>query len=55
MKEKASLPIITKPADYKGDEIFNINTRAEDIFALCAKNKNLRTAGNDLRMTPVII
>ncbi len=55
MKEKATLPIITKPADYHGDEIFNINSRAEDIFALCAKNKNLRTAGNDLRMTPIII
>lgn len=55
MKEKATLPIITKPADYKGDAIFNLNTRAEDIFALCAQNKNLRRAGSDLRMTPVII
>ena len=55
MKEKATLPIITKPADYKGDTIFNFNTRAEDIFALCAQNKNLRRAGSDLRMTPVII
>lgn len=55
MKEKATLPIITKPADYKGDTIFNLNTRAEDIFTLCAQNKNLRRAGSDLRMTPVII
>ena len=55
MKDKATLPVITKPADYAGDEIFNINSRAEDIFALCAKNKKLRRAGNDLRMTPIII
>ena len=55
MKDKATLPVITKPADYKGDEIFDINSRAEDIFALCAKNKDLRTGGNDLRMTPIII
>ena len=55
MKEKSTLPIITKPADYQGDAIFDINSRAEDIFALCAKNKTLRTAGNDLRMTPVIV
>lgn len=55
MKEKATLPVITKPADYAGDAIFNLNSRAEDIFSLCANNENLRRAGNDLRMTPVII
>ena len=55
MKDKATLPVITKPADYHSDEIFDINSRAEDIFALCAKNRDLRTAGNDLRMTPIII
>ncbi len=55
MKEKATLPIITKPANYEGDAIFNINTRSEDIFALAAPENNLRRSGNDLRITPIII
>ena len=55
MKDKATLPIITKSADYKGDEIFEINSRAEDIFALCARNRELRKAGNDLRTTPIML
>ncbi len=55
MKKKATLPIITKPADYKGDAIFNLNARAEDIFALAAPSADLRRGGNDLRMTPIII
>ena len=55
MKEKATLPVIIKPADYKGDTIFNLNTRAEDIFSLCAPLENLRCGGNDLRMTPVVM
>ncbi len=55
MKEKATLPIIIKPADYKGDTIFNLNARAEDIFSLCAPDKSQRTGGNDMRMTPVVM
>lgn len=54
MKKTATLPIITKPADYVGDAIFNINSRAEDIFALCSADKSKRCAGTDLRMTPII-
>ena len=55
MKDKADLPIIIKPADYKGDTIFNLNTRAEDIFSLCAPEVNNRCGGNDLRMTPIVM
>lgn len=54
MKTRAKLPVITKPADYHGDTLFNFNSRADDIFALCAVNESLRRAGNDLRITPVM-
>ncbi len=52
MKKKSTLPVITKPADFKGDMIFDFNTRAEDIFALCGADTR---SGNDLRMTPIMI
>ncbi len=55
MKETATLPIIIKPADYVGDPIFNINSKAEDIFALCSLDPQKRTGGSDLRMTPIIL
>ena len=54
MKEKATLPIITKPADYKGDVIFIINSQAEDIFSLASLNPSKRRAGNDIRLTPLM-
>ncbi len=55
MKKTASLPMIIKPSDYHGDTIFNINTRAEDIFALCSPKKDKRRGGSDLSMTPFIL
>lgn len=55
MKRTASLPIIIKPADYDGDTIFDLSSKAEDIFSLCAENENLRIGGNDLRRTPIIL
>lgn len=54
MKSSATLPIITKPADYKGDPIFYKTNQAEDIFSLCSSNPLKRIGGNDLRMTPII-
>ncbi len=55
MKETATLPVIIKPADYEGDPIFDINAKAEDIFALCSADPEKRAGGSDLRMTPVIL
>ena len=52
MKEKATLPIVTKPADFKGDTIFDFNSKAEDIFSLCGCDTR---AGSDLRMTPIMM
>ena len=55
MKLKSKLPIVIKPADYQGDAIFDINSRAEDIFALCAPSKEKRRGGSDLVMTPFVL
>lgn len=55
MKTAAVLPVITKAADYAGDEIFSINNRAEDLFALCAPHPSLRHGGTDITHSPVII
>lgn len=55
MKKSAALPIITKAADFKNNEIFEFNHRAEDIFALCAPEKKLRQGGSDIRTAPVIL
>lgn len=55
MKQTASLPVITKAADFKGSKIFDINNTAEDIFALCAPTTDLRKGGRDITTTPVII
>lgn len=55
MKLKATLPIIIKPSDYKGDLIFNKNAQAEDIFSLCSSDPQKRKGGSDLRMTPIIL
>ena len=52
MKEKSTLPIVTKPADFKGDTIFDFNSKAEDIFSLCGCDTR---AGSDLRMTPIMM
>ncbi len=55
MKQDATLPVIIKAADYNGDEIFDFNTRAEDIFSMCSLDVTKRNAGQDIRKSPVII
>lgn len=54
MKTAARLPVIVKAADYSGDEIFDINKQAEDIFSLCAVSPQLRKGGRDITVSPVI-
>ena len=55
MKKTTRLPVIIKPSDYDGDTIFNLNSRAEDIFSLCSPRKENRIGNSDLRMTPIVI
>lgn len=54
MKDYAELPVIVKAADYKSDKIFRASNRAEDIFSLCCTDPSLRSAGRDLKTTPII-
>ncbi|MGN1115587.1 MAG: nucleotidyltransferase family protein, partial [Candidatus Ornithomonoglobus sp.] len=55
MKTAARLPVIIKAADYRVDEIFEINRRAEDIFSLAAREPELRAGGRDILTPPVIL
>lgn len=55
IKTTAALPVITKPADFGGDEIFSFGNIAEDIFSLCAPTPELRCAGRDLTQSPVVL
>ncbi|MGN0163537.1 MAG: nucleotidyltransferase [Candidatus Ornithomonoglobus sp.] len=55
MKTAARLPVIIKAADYSGDEIFDINRQAEDIFSLAAREPELRAGGRDILTPPVIL
>lgn len=50
----ATLPVITKPADFI-DDIFRFNNSAEDVFSLCAPTQELRRGGYDLTRSPVVI
>lgn len=60
MKEKASLPIVTKPASAKDLEdraamVYTKCARADDLYALCYSEKTQRTGGRTWRQSPVII
>ena len=55
MKTSSSLPVVIKPADRRGDSIFDLNSRAEDVFALTAPSPELRRGGRDLMTSPVVL
>lgn len=55
MKKTAKLTIITKAADFRNNEIFLFNNRAEDLFALCSTDESMRKCGRDIATTPVIV
>ena len=55
MKTAAALPVVIKPADGRGDAIFDLNCRAEDVFALAAPTPELRRGGRDLTNSPVVL
>lgn len=55
MKSTASLPVVTKAANFRGNRIFDTNRSAESIFSLCAENPNLRIGERDITTTPIII
>lgn len=54
LKNRSTLPIITKAADYKGSSpLFDMDVRATDIAALC-ENKN-KKSGRDFTVSPHIL
>jgi len=56
IKERASIPLITKAADYDPDEaLFALDVRAQDLWSLGCKNPTLRRAGRDFTTSPVIL
>ncbi len=55
-KEKCSVPIITKTADFKSDsEQFRLDVRSTDIAALCCPDRSRRLGGLDFKTSPVIL
>lgn len=55
MKTAAALPVAIKPSALRGDKIFDFNSRAEDVFALCASSPALKRGGRDLTESPIIL
>jgi len=57
IRKNTDYPIINKPADFKPDSpyldrIFELDTRATDIYSLGCKNNDYRIAGMDYRISP---
>ncbi len=56
IKERASIPLITKSADFDPDEpLFALDLRAQDLWSLGCSNPAMRRAGRDLITPPVIL
>ena len=56
IKESASIPLITKAADFPpNDPLFALDIRAQDLWGLGCKNPELQNAGRDFTTSPVIV
>ncbi len=56
IKDGASIPMITKAADFHPDDpLFALDVRAQDLWSLGCKNPELRNSGRDFTTTPVIL
>ena len=56
IKESASIPIVTKAADFDPTEpLFALDIRAQNLWSLGCKNLMLQRAGRDFTTSPVII
>lgn len=55
IKQKSDIQIITKTAAYnKGNETFDADIRATDIFSLCASDEKNRIGGRDYTTSPIV-
>jgi hypothetical protein len=54
MKKTAALPVITKTASFKADEIFKAEIRATEAAALCRRGGSA-AANREYIVSPVIL
>ncbi len=52
---KAPLPLITRPAALKEDEVFSLERRATDLQSLCFGSEPARRAGRDLTEKMIVL
>ena len=56
IKERASVPMITKAADYdRSDPLFALDVRAQDLWSLGCAAQALQASGRDFTTGPVIL
>lgn len=56
IKRNGSIPLVTKAAAYdRGDPLFALDLRAQDLWSLGCENPALRACGRDLTTGPVIL
>ena len=55
IKEKSNLIPVTKTADYRGSEAFEIDIAATDFAALCCENTKERFCGKDFTRSPYVL
>lgn len=56
IKENASIPLVTKAADYdRADPLFALDVRAQDLWSLGCSTAGLRSSGRDFITGPVIL
>ena len=56
IKKRASLPLITKAADFDpNDPLFALDVRAQDLWSLGCDNPALRKSGRDFTTSPIIL
>jgi len=56
IKENASIPLVTKAADYdRADPLFALDVRAQDLWSLGCASGTLQASGRDFTTGPVIL
>ena len=52
---QGAIPLVTRAAQFKGDETFALECRATDLWGLSAKDPALRVAGRDFTRRLIIL
>ena len=56
IKENASIPLVTKAADFdRSDPLFALDVRAQDLWSLGCASADLQSSGRDFITGPVIL